>query len=106
MPTITISEEAYNFLAKVAQERNTTVEQWIEDYAERLRVLDPPEIDTSDMPELGTLAALAWAARKYPISSDETDISERSREILNNEFPDYLLNRMREGNATETPDSD
>lgn len=38
---------------------------------------------------------------------DEPDLSERSREILDNEFADYLLSRMEEpGNTTHDYDSD
>jgi predicted transcriptional regulator len=41
-----------------------------------------------------SLLKLAEAAEREGWRSGETDISERSREILNNEFADYLLARL------------
>jgi hypothetical protein len=109
MPKITISEEAYNFLAELAERENTTITQWIEDYVERLKLLQPGAIDTSDMPEAGTLAALAWAARKYsiiPDSDEDGNTPHWSREVLNEEYADHLLKRVREQNEAESTDSD
>lgn len=57
---------------------------------------DEPEEDFDpDNPPPGSLALLAKLAREANISTGETDISSRSREILENEYADYLLNRMR-----------
>ena len=42
----------------------------------------------------GTAARLAQIARLKPILVEDTDLAERSREILENEYPEYLLKRM------------
>lgn len=65
-----------------------------------------PEIDTDkpdtefdpDNPLPGSLALLAKLALEADISTGETNTSSRSREILYNEYADYLLKRMKQGN--------
>lgn len=47
----------------------------------------------------GSLAELAAAAEKMNFHSGEPDIAERSREILETEFTDYLLRRIRGSDA-------
>ena len=52
------------------------------------------EIDSSgDSPPAGTLARLALKAEKLGFRSGISDTAERSREILENEFGDYLNGR-------------
>jgi hypothetical protein len=45
---------------------------------------------TDTTPPLGSAAALAAAAKQHEFVSGDPTISTRSREILNNEFADYL----------------
>lgn len=55
-----------------------------------------------EKPTPGTFAALAEAARRANISSSEpVDTSERSREILNTEYADYLKRRLDEQSHTD-----
>lgn len=44
-----------------------------------------------EIPPAGTLARLAWASRQVGFRSEQTDTSERSRQLLNEEFPKYTL---------------
>jgi hypothetical protein len=39
---------------------------------------------------------VAKAAEEAGIQSEHGDVSERSRELLKKDFPDYLTNRLRE----------
>lgn len=53
-----------------------------------------PDADTNrDVPPLGTLARLAYEADQWGFRSELTDSVERSREILETEFADYLLSK-------------
>lgn len=47
----------------------------------------------SDVPPLGTLARLAYEADQWGFASGLTDSVERSREILETEFADYLMSK-------------
>lgn len=49
----------------------------------------------ADAASLGTLAALAASALRLGLDSGHVDTSERSREILNTEFADYITRKMR-----------
>lgn len=51
-------------------------------------------------PPPGTLAALIAAAARVSFHSGEPDIADRSREILEKEFTDYLLSRMETDDAS------
>lgn len=46
------------------------------------------------------LLVIARAAEETGLSSEHGDISERSRELLQTDFPDYLMSRLRK------PDND
>lgn len=55
--------------------------------------------DTADKPAPGSFAALAESARRANIRSPyPVDTSSRSREILENEYADYLKKRMEDQN--------
>jgi|GEM_PF-768441 len=53
------------------------------------------DTERSEAPR-GTLAALAQSALEAGLRSGITDTSERSREILNTEYADYLKKRMQD----------
>jgi hypothetical protein len=57
-----------------------------------LKSLEPPP---------GSLAYAAKIARNSQLYSGKSDLAERSEEILNKEFADYLLRRMRGEDAAE-----
>jgi hypothetical protein len=44
--------------------------------------------------KVGTMAQWAEITDKYSVDLGSTDTAERSREILNTEFPEYLKRRM------------
>jgi hypothetical protein len=50
-------------------------------------------------PPPGSLALLAKLAREADIVTGETDVSKRSREILDTEYVDYLAQRMKRPKA-------
>jgi len=52
-------------------------------------------------PPVGSLAYAAKMAREANIHAGESDIASRADDILNEEFTDYLLKRMRGENGTD-----
>lgn len=98
MTDISIAPHLIEKLQRIAEVEHRPVEAVLESLIEQypLIVPDTEEAD-SDVPPLGTLARLAYEARKVGFESGETDTSERSREILEKEFADYLLRRMEDG---------
>lgn len=53
-----------------------------------------------DLPD-GSLAKFAQEAQEAGFHSGRSDISTRSREILNNDFANYLLARMKDSDDAE-----
>ncbi len=90
-------------LREIAERDNRSVEDVIANLLEQfeLQHTDTPDPNETEVPPAGTLAALAKVAREVRFKTDQSDISERSREILNTEYAQYLLDRMNlEGNST------
>jgi cell wall assembly regulator SMI1 len=79
-------------LLKIAEQEQRSVEDVIEQWAEE----HYPQTQSS-VPQPGTLDALVRAALSAGIASPhEVDTADRSREILANEYADYLKRRMDE----------
>lgn len=77
-------------LLDIARRENRSVEAVLDD------LLADYQPDT-ERPKPGTFAALAHSAREANIRTEyPVDTSERSREILNTEYADYLKRRMDE----------
>lgn len=93
MGVISLSQEIIQRLEAIAQRENRSPEDVVASLLEHYTPLR-----TSDEDEIipGTLAELARAAQRANLRSGISDTSERSREILNTEFADYLLQRMQE----------
>jgi len=70
------------------QKLNDLVEELLRRYT-----TESPGEQADEYPE-GSLAALARNALEADIHTGTTDTAERSREILNTEFADYLKERM------------
>ncbi|MBI1276908.1 MAG: hypothetical protein GC179_02140 [Anaerolineaceae bacterium] len=90
MTTIQISSELADKLTRLAKREHKTIDEVLE------KLLDTESIEKSDSEDadLPGGAALLKAIRSANINSGTTDTAERSREILNTEFPKHLLNRM------------
>jgi predicted transcriptional regulator len=92
---IQISDDLLERLKDIAQNEQKSVEELAASLIEQQIT---PEYDESRDP----LLMIARAAEEAGLSSGQDDIAERSREILNTEFPDYLMRRLREqGNDAE-----
>lgn len=91
--TINLPDDLVKRLQKAAQRHNLPVEVFLESLLEQV---DPPEKSEASGGEAppGTLAALAAAALRADLHLGVQDVSARSREILNNEWGDYLARRM------------
>ena len=94
MADITITGRIAERLQQLAQRTNRTVEEILEEALDSYQVGEGKDTVTQEPPR-GTFAHMAWVARQNPIDVGETDISERSREILQNEYADYLLKRLQ-----------
>jgi hypothetical protein len=105
MATVKINERLYTRLEKIARHKfqpiETVVENALAQFAEQQDVSMP---DGQEMPQPGTLELLAKLALEADIHSNDdriTDDVSRSREILDEEFADYLVKRVRgESDAT------
>lgn len=87
-------------LLDIARRESRPVEAVLESLLEHY---EPTAPIVEDEPQPGTFAALAAAARRANLSSPEpVDTSERSREILNTEYADYLKRRMDEQQSSDT----
>ncbi len=89
MFTLTLDDETAARLQALAQQQNRSPNDVLRDLLGRV---DEPQLkDKSNW-----LKRMAERAEQHTdiVWKDETDLSERSREILNNEFADYLLNRV------------
>lgn len=100
MADLVIGEKLAGKLRKAARLQGQTVEEFIEAIVDRALPETSAEPIKITAP-LGTLAALAEAADQANIRLSP-DLTERSREILENEFPEYLKSRMN----TESRDAD
>lgn len=87
MADITITGKTAERLQQLVQSRQRTVEEVLED------MLNSYQHEDTDMPPAGTLARMAWVAEHYPIAVEPDDVADRSRDILRDEYADYLLKR-------------
>ncbi|GIK67443.1 MAG: hypothetical protein BroJett018_52370 [Chloroflexota bacterium] len=98
MTDISIAPHLIEKLQRIAEIEHRPIEAVLESLIEQypLIVPDAEEAD-SDVPPLGTLARLVYEMERADFHSGDPDIVDNSREILQNEFADYLLRRMDDG---------
>lgn len=103
MVALEIPVELAEKLREVAKRENRSVEAVLEtmlkDYPIETKIASVDERQDAEIPPPGTLARLAYEAEKLDFHSGHRDIAERSREILDDEFADYLLKRMKGDNG-------
>ena len=93
MTTIHISPQLADKLNRLAEREQMTVDEVLE------KLLEPEKLEVSSSTMTDNIPggrALLKAVRKAHIHSRTTDTVERSREILDNEFTDYLLSRIHD----------
>ncbi|MCA0454707.1 MAG: hypothetical protein LCI00_12110 [Chloroflexi bacterium] len=99
MTTIQISPQLADKLTRLAAREHTTVDKVLE------RLLEPENAEempsTIAHPRPGSGAALLKFALEADINGDADNLAENSREILNNEFPEYLRQRVEEQNSKD-----
>lgn len=99
MTTIHISPQLADKLNRLAEREHKTVDEVLE------KLLEPEKLDDSVSnieDQIPGGKALLKAVRKANIRSGKTDTAERSREILDSEFPKYLLDRRDTPDDTDT----
>jgi hypothetical protein len=103
MTDITITGRVAERLQRLAEDRHRTVEEVLEDVLDTMAQQE--DKDTAGIePPPGTFARMAWVAMQNPIELEATDVADRSRDILQNEYADYLLKRQTSSNG-ETHES-
>jgi hypothetical protein len=91
MVALPISEQLAQRLANVAKRRNLSIEEYLEGVVEQDDTSPPAQEKHNE--DKGSLASLARSLSAANFHSGHTDTSTRSREILETEYADYLLNR-------------
>ena len=88
--TIDIPADIARRLEELAERDNLEIDDLLRDMLERY-----PDNGESDQKQWATLADLARNAKEANLASlGPVDTAERSREILNTEFADYLKSRI------------
>lgn len=100
MFTLILDDETAERLQAVARRQNRSPNEVVRDL---LGQADEPQMTGNP----NWLKGMAKRAEQYTdiVWKDEPDLSERSREILNNEFADYLMRRL-EQSGSETDEHD
>lgn len=94
MISYTIPEQLAEKFENIARRENRPVDEVVEEALQQYADEHPPA--PLEQPQTRNLLLLiAQAADELGEGSKEGDIAERSREILNNEIPEYLMRRMR-----------
>jgi hypothetical protein len=97
MVALQLPEEVMEQLQAIAEREQRSPAEVVADLLKQY----PTTVESTVEP--GSMKALGLAARRARIgaNSEPTDTSERSRDILHNEFADYLKRRMDEQNGED-----
>lgn len=106
MASIEIDHELLRQVRKLAAEENRSVDSVVKTALEQYVLARTYHGTELVLPELTSetrnpLLRIAEGAELLGDLASEDNVSERSRDILNTEFPEYLMNRMR---RSETED--
>ena len=87
-------------LRAIAERENRSIEQMLAVLLNRFESIGKPPMDDSmtvpdEVPPERTLSAFAKVVREMGVETGQTDIVDRSREILNTEYADHLHARMK-----------
>ncbi len=92
MTDISIAPHLIEKLRRIADIEHRPIEAVLESLIEQYPVPmvedTSPDAEGDDVPPLGTLARLAYEARKVGFMSGDPDVVDKSREILQTEFAD------------------
>ena len=101
MAQIQISQTLADRLAKIAARKQRSLDELVEEILET-HIPESSGGDEVDDAPPGSAAALIQAALAANIRSGYTDTAERSREILETEYPKYLRRKYRlDGNTDQ-----
>jgi len=95
MTDFSIPDHLAEMLEHIAQSENRPVEEIVEEALQQYASEHLPPSSANQPQTRNLLLLIAQAADELGEGSKEGDIAERSREILNNEIPEYLMRRMR-----------
>ena len=80
-------------LYAIAEQHQRSINDLVEEVIARYRIEDTPP---------NSLARLAAGGREMPAIGNDPTVSERADEILNNEFADYMLNKLNRSHETDS----
>ncbi|MBC7870013.1 MAG: hypothetical protein H7Y09_04180 [Chitinophagaceae bacterium] len=99
MVEITLKGEVAERLKEVASRKNMTPEAWVQEKLNEAQS-SPSAISGEEGDTIGLLPnpllQMAQIAREANLVFSENNVVERSREILETEFADYLIQRMQD----------
>jgi vacuolar-type H+-ATPase subunit H len=106
MAELRVAEHLVRQLKEIAEREHRSVDDVVETMIEQYQPsVGEAKEDTSN--EESGLWVLAKTAQELGLSSGQSNISERSREILNTEYPEYLMRRRRgQYDDDATPNAD
>ena len=100
MTQVNIQNSTAQKLISLAEKTNQSIDDLLElliqKYSQDFTDTSTDVDDEIDVP--GSSIRLAQASLEWGFASDSPDIVEKSREILNTEFADYLFNKMNKNN--------
>ena len=95
MADITITGEMAERLQALAQAMHQSVEEVLQEALTRYSREETSLHNTTEV-QIASFSDMARVARENPIEVGDPDIAERSRDILQDEYADYLLKRLQE----------
>ncbi|MEP7286847.1 MAG: ribbon-helix-helix protein, CopG family [Chloroflexota bacterium] len=96
MADITITGEMAERLQNLARSTHRPVEEVLQEALTHYFREEDSGHDVTEV-QIASFADMARVARENPINAGDPDIAERSREILRDEYADYLLKRLQDG---------
>lgn len=95
MINYTIPDQLAEKFEDITRRENRPVDEIVEEALKQYAEEHLPSPSAEEPQTRNLLLLIAQAADELGEGSKEGDIAERSREILNNEIPEYLMRRMR-----------
>lgn len=88
----TIPDDLAELLDNIAQRENRSVDELVEEALQQYA--SEHLFSSEEQRHKNPFLIIAEAADQLGLGSSERDIAERSREILNYDFPEHLMRRM------------
>lgn len=101
MTTIEIDKELYRLLETIARDENRSVDEIVQSSLKQYVFAHSFGDEQEATKEHDPFLLIAAAAEALGNHSSDGMLSARSRDILNEEFPDYLMDRLHNQDAED-----